>query len=215
MSKNRFFSFGRGGPTSYFIHACLAAQRAPTINDTNYDLGQPWEYQNILYFYAGAGIWVSGNGAGNFTSLTVTGQSTLAATNIVGATNINTSGAAITNVGTGGTGAVNIGNATGNTAITGNESVSGNLSLTGATSKLLINATTAATASVGVTAAMTTGAVTVTSSAVTTASIINYSRATGGGTLGNVEISAQSAGSFTLTSSSNSETSTFNYQIIN
>ena len=65
------------------------------------------------------------------------------------------------------------------------------------------------------TAAMTAGAVTVTNPFVTSASKIVYSRATLGGTAGNVSITAQSNGSFTLTSSSNTETSTFTYQVIN
>jgi hypothetical protein len=58
------------------------------------------------------------------------------------------------------------------------------------------------------------GAVTVTTSAATTSSIILYSRKTTGGTPGQVSITAQPGGSFTLTSTGN-ETSTFNYQIIN
>lgn len=70
-------------------------------------------------------------------------------------------------------------------------------------------------ASSGVTAAMVAGAVTTSNAAVTASSIINYSRKTVGGTVGQVSITAQSAGSFTLTSSSATETSTFNYQIIN
>jgi hypothetical protein len=41
-----------------------------------------------------------------------------------------------------------------------------------------------------------------------------FSRKTTGGTPGQVSITAQSAGSFTLTSTGN-ETSTFNYLIIN
>lgn len=43
----------------------------------------------------------------------------------VGATTINTSGAAATTIGTGGTGAVNIGNATGNTSVSGNLNLAG------------------------------------------------------------------------------------------
>lgn len=92
------------------------------------------------------------------------------------------------------------------------------LSLSSAGGTLTANwALTTSTASVGVTGAMSgdPGAVTVTSTAITTSSIILYARATGGGTLGNVEISTQTTGSFTLTSSSTTETSTFYYQIIN
>lgn len=92
----------------------------------------------------------------------------------------------------------------------------GNLVLSAAGNKLLIHATTAASDSVGTTGAMsgTPGAVSVSTTACTTSSIILFSRATTGGTPGQVSITAQSAGSFTLTSTSN-ETSTFNYLIIN
>ena len=73
----------------------------------------------VAYSFDGSG-WVTViTSAGSFTTLVVTGQSTLGDTNIVGTTNINTSGAAVTTIGTGGTGAVQIGNATGNTAVTG------------------------------------------------------------------------------------------------
>jgi len=64
--------------------------------------------------------WLTDSGSGSFSTLTVTGQSTLANTSIVGTTTINSSGSASTTIGTGGTGSVSIGNATGNTAITGN-----------------------------------------------------------------------------------------------
>jgi hypothetical protein len=101
------------------------------------------------------------------------------------------------------------------TATLGNiTATNGNLVLGTAGNKLAI--ATGSNASVGVTAAMsgTPGAVTVMSTAVTTSSVISYSRATTGGTPGQVSITAQSTGSFTLTSTGN-ETSTFNYLIIN
>lgn len=90
----------------------------------------------------------------------------------------------------------------------------GNLVLGTAGNKLSI--TTGSNASLGTTSAMsgTPGAVTVSTTACTTSSIILFSRATTGGTPGQVSITAQSAGSFTLTSTGN-ETSTFNYLIIN
>lgn len=58
------------------------------------------------------------------------------------------------------------------------------------------------------------GSVVVSNPAVTSSSVIVFSRATTGGTPGQVSISAQSAGTFTLTSTGN-ETSTFNYLILN
>lgn len=58
------------------------------------------------------------------------------------------------------------------------------------------------------------GAVTTSNATVTASSIIIFSRNITGGTPGQVSITAQTAGSFTLTSTGN-ETSTFNYYVIN
>lgn len=91
----------------------------------------------------------------------------------------------------------------------------GNLVLTAAGSKLTIHATTAASDSVGTTEAMVAGAVTITSSAITASSKILYSRRLLGTLAGNVSITAQAGGSATLTSSAGTETSTFDYLIIN
>jgi hypothetical protein len=90
----------------------------------------------------------------------------------------------------------------------------GNLVLSTLGNKLVIPAGT--NGSVGVTAAMSgsPGSISVASTAITTSSVILFSRATTGGTPGNVSISAQSTGNFTLLSTGN-ETSTFNYLIIN
>lgn len=147
----------------------------------------------------------------------------------VGAVTINTSGADTTTIGTGGTGAVLIGNATGNTAVTGSLTTSttltatlgnitatnGNLVLAAAGNKLVIHATTAASDSAGTTVAMVAGAVTITSSAITASSKIYYSRRTLGTAMGNVSITAQAGGSATLTSDETTETSTFDYLIVN
>lgn len=107
------------------------------------------------------------------------------------------------------------------TAGTGITSTAGNITATNGNLVLStpgnkIDIATGADASTGTTASMTgtPGTVTVTSTAVTLLSIILFSRATTGGTPGQVSISAQSAGSFTLLSTGN-ETSTFNYLIIN
>lgn len=90
----------------------------------------------------------------------------------------------------------------------------GNLVLGTAGNKLAI--ATGTNASTGTSVAMITGVVTVATTAVTASSIILYARKIGGGTQGEVEISAQVAGtSFTLTSSSATDTSTFNWLIIN
>jgi len=162
------------------------------------------------------------------TTLGVTALSTLAATNIVGTTNINISGAAITTIGTGGTGATRIGNATGNTAVTGSltatttltatlgniTATNGNLSLATAGNKIVI--ATGSNASVGTSGVMagTPGVVTVATTACSITAKVFYCRATTGGTPGNVSITAQDETGFTLTSTGN-ETSTFNWWIIN
>ena len=89
----------------------------------------------------------------------------------------------------------------------------GNLVLSTAGKKIVI--ATGANASVGTSAAMTAGAVTVATTASSATAKIFYSRATTGGTPGNVSITAQDGTGFTLTSTSNTETSTFNWWIIN
>lgn len=99
--------------------------------------------------------------------------------------------------------------------ITGDSEIDGNLTLSAVDSKLNINDTAPSTASVGTSAAMTAGEVTITTSACTSTSQIIYSRKTLGTLAGNVSITAQADGSFTLTSDEATETSTFDYLIIN
>lgn len=102
------------------------------------------------------------------------------------------------------------------TATLGNiTATNGNLVLSTAGNKLIINAATPTASSVGTTAAMIAGAATITSSAITAASKIIYSRRTLGGGAGQISITSQAGGSATLTSSDNTETSTFDYLIIN
>lgn len=95
------------------------ANRTPTTQDI-YPAGTRWQDNSVspavIYQTTGSGLWyLDASPSGSFTSLTVTGPTTL-----TGTTNINTTGSAATSIGTGGTGAVNIGNATGGTAVTGN-----------------------------------------------------------------------------------------------
>lgn len=89
----------------------------------------------------------------------------------------------------------------------------GDISLSTAGNKLII--ATGANASVGTSAAMTAGAVTVATTASSATAKIFYARATTGGTTGDISITAQDGTGFTLTSTSNTETSTFNWWIIN
>ena len=157
-----------------------------------------------------------------------TGAFTCGTLSATGTANINTSGAAVSSIGTGGTGAVNIGNATGNTAVTGSLTASttltatagaitatnGNLVMGTAGNKIIVP--TGSNASAGTSGVMsgTPGAVTVATTACSATAKVFYSRATTGGTMGNVSITAQDGTGFTLTSTGN-ETSTFNWWIIN
>lgn len=100
------------------------------------------------------------------------------------------------------------------TAATGVIITNGNLSLNTAGDKIVI--ATGSNASVGTSGVMsgTPGAVTVATTASSATAKIFYSRATTGGTPGQVSITAQDGTGFTLTSTGN-ETSTFNWWIIN
>jgi len=110
-------------------------------------------------------------------------------------------------------GAVNAG--TSMTATLGNiTATNGNLVMGTAGNKIIVP--TGSNASAGTSAAMsgTPGVVTVATTACSATAKVFYSRATAGGTLGNVSITAQDGTGFTLTSTAN-ETSTFNWWIIN
>ncbi len=209
MSK-MFQVYGIGQGLIPVLPPPLAFENTPTVNQTNYEIGQvvytPPKAPTAFYIYGGSGSWiqlVSNSGAivaiagtaGEITASTTAGTTTLslpsaltAPGSVTATTTLTASSGAIT-------------------------ATNGNLVLGTAGNKLSI--ATGANASVGTTAAMSAGAVTTANTSVTTSSIILYARATGGGTQGNVEISAQTTGSFTLTSTSGSETSTFNYLIIN
>lgn len=67
----------------------------------------------------------------------------------------------------------------------------------------------------GTSSAMTAGAVTVATTSSSNSAVIFYSRKTTGGTPGQVSITAQDGTGFTLTSTSATETSTFNWWILN
>lgn len=90
----------------------------------------------------------------------------------------------------------------------------GNIVMGTAGNKIIVP--TGANASAGVSSAMsgTPGSVVVATTACSATAKVFYARATAGGTLGNVSISAQNGTGFTLLSTGN-ETSTFNWWIIN
>jgi len=108
--------------------------------------------------------------------------------------------------------------ASGFVATTGNYTATlGNLVLSGAGSKVDISAATPATASVG-TATLAGGTIVVATTAVTASSLIFVSRNTAAGTTGELsapEASIVAGTSFTIDSTSGTDTSTVNYWIIN
>ena len=69
-------------------------------------------------------------------------------------------------------------------------------------------------AKIGTTSAMTAGSVVVSNTSVTANSVILHARKTTGGTPGNVSYTISAGTSFTLTSTSGTETSTFDYMIV-
>lgn len=179
------------------------AQRAPNTQDI-YNPGTRWQDNSVnppvQYYTVGAGLWYqTANTAFGVSSVTGTANQITASP---------TTGNVIlsipaTFVGPGSVGA------------TTNLNAAGNLNLTGAASKININATTAASASVGTSDAMVAGVVTITTTAITASSKVYYSRRTLGTAMGNVSITAQSVGSVELTSDETTETSTFDYFIVN
>lgn len=214
------YPFDASGVDNFAHPIFIVAERAPTSNDF-YNPGTQWMNNavnpKVIYQTTGGGNWPAIGGAGTFTTLTVSGQSSLAASNITGTTNINTSGASVTTIGTGGTGAVSIGNATGNTTFTGNvTATNGNITLGTAGNK--VNVATGANASAGTSAALTAGSLVVNTTAITANSLVFFST----NTLGTVtvpqayRVSARTPGtSFTIQSQDPTDTSTVNYWIIN
>lgn len=208
----------------------IKSTRAPTTNDKKYPIGSIWintttstSYQLVTV----PGIWtILGSGSGGDIQ-TLTGGSGGALLPTTGNINLLGTSNQITSTGSGSTITFSLpsaltapGSVTATTTLTATlgdiTATNGNLVLTAAGNKLKIHSTTAASDSVGVSGVMsgTPGAVTVTTSACTTSSTILFSRATTGGTPGQVSITSQLNGSFVLTSTGN-ETSTFNYLIIN
>jgi hypothetical protein len=180
----------------------IGFENAPTSNQTNYEIGQvvytPPLNPTSFYMYAGAGVWsLFSSATGDIVS--VAGTPNQVAANTVGGVATVSLPVAIT--------------APGSLATT--TTLASGTTLTVGT-KLLV--TTGANASVGTSAAMTSGAVTVANTSVTASSLIFAVPAT----LGTVTapqayyISSKTAGtSFTITSASAIDTSTWNYWIIN
>lgn len=206
---------------------------APSSSSVNFPIGKRWivptvgEY--VLQALSSAGgtltaTWtLLGTNGGPLNTLTADSGGALSPT----AGNINILGTAnqVTTTGAGSTITVStpatfiapgsIAATTTVTATLGNiTATNGNLSLATAGNKIVI--ATGANASVGTSGVMsgTPGAVTVATTASSATAKIFYSRATTGGTPGNVSITAQDGTGFTLTSTGN-ETSTFNWWIIN
>jgi hypothetical protein len=196
------------------------ALRAPTSADRAYVKGTLWlnTAAAAAYMWPGTGSWISLGSAAAGTINTLTGGSG-GALNPAGG-NISLLGTAnqITSTGSGSTITLSLPSAIiapgSITATLGAiTATNGNLVLGTAGNKIVI--ATGANASVGTSSAMTAGAVTVATTASSATAKVFYVRATTGGTPGHVSITAQDGTGFTLTSSSGSETSTFNWWIIN
>lgn len=204
-----------------------------------YNVGRVWvnTTTSAIFEYAGQGIWVALSTGASGPVDTLTGGTGGALTPTAGNINLLGTTNQITSTGSGSTitfslpsvvvapgsltattslgATTTVTGGTGVTATTGNiTATNGNVVLSTAGNKLVI--ATGANASVGTSAAMsgTPGAVTVATTACSATAKIFYSRATTGGTPGNVSITAQDGTGFTLTSTGN-ETSTFNWWIIN
>jgi len=210
MSK-MFQVYGIGQALIPVLPPPLPFQTAPNSNQTNYEIGQlvytPPNAPTAFYLYGGAGNWIqfasnSGdviavNGTANqITANTASGTVTLSLPSAITAPGSLTTTTTLT---------ATLGNIT---------ATNGNLVLGTIGNKIVIP--TGSNASVGTSASMSgsPGAVTVATTASSTTAKIFYSRATTGGTPGQVSITAQDATGFTLTSTGN-ETSTFNWWIIN
>lgn len=195
--------YGYPSPQAGLFPDPVIQQRAPTAADQG-EIGQLWvnTSANTAYFLtsiaSGSSVWTeSGSGGGgSFTSLSVSGTSSLVGTVTTG-------------------GQLNVGS---NAVVTSNTStatlnVSGASTLTGTTT--LGGAFKLTGANVG-TATLVAGTVTVSSSLVTASSKIFLSFNTPGGTQGFLSQGTIVAGtSFVINSSSATDTSTVNWFIIN
>jgi hypothetical protein len=207
----------------------VKSTRAPTTNDRKYPIGSIWINQTTSTSYqlvTNPGIWtILGSAAGGDIQ-TLTGGSGGALLPTAGNMNLLGTANQITSTGSGSTITFSIpsaftapGSVTATTTLTATlgaiTATNGNLVLGTAGNKIIIP--TGANASVGTSSAMSgnPGSVTVSTTASSATAKIFYVRATTGGTPGNVSITAQDGTGFTLTSTSATETSTFNWWIIN
>lgn len=244
MAQSPIMNYTRNQPEALYVFPPIIAKRAPTTADKNFPIGSIWVQPKNSSNVAINDAWIltsiinnipnwaniTGD-AGVFNTLTVTGQSTLGATTIVGTTLINASGAAATTIATGGTGTLALGNATGNTILTGTlnstgaitvtagniTATNGNLVMSAVGNKLVIpTAASGTNASVGTTAAMAAGTVVVANTAVTANSKILVSHATAAGTMGQLSIGTITPGvSFAILTDNVLDTSTVNFLMIN
>lgn len=185
------------------------ATRNPTSNDKAYVKGTLWlnTTDATAFMWPGSGNWISLGSGTTGAIVTLTGGSGGALSPTAGNMNILGTANQITSTGSGSTITFSL-----PSAITAPGSITSTTTITVGTK---LNVTTGANASIGTSAAMTAGAVTVATTSSSATAKIFYSRATTGGTPGQVSITAQDGTGFTLTSTSNTETSTFNWWIVN
>ena len=220
----------QGSPISKVFPLPIVTTRDPTTTDVNYVLSQVWVNKSTpsIWFLgaktSGSASWIAAGSGATGGVVTVTGGSGGALSPTLGNINILGTANQITSTGSGSTITLSLpsaitapGSITATTTVTATlgaiTATNGNVVLGTAGNKIVI--ATGSNASVGTSAAMTAGVVTVATTACSATAKVFYSRATTGGTPGNVSITAQDGTGFTLTSTSNTETSTFNWWIIN
>ncbi len=219
------FIYGDIPAGGQFAPQIIAARQPSNTIDKQYSAGYLWLSSLDMYYlnaqnvrvYGDGSLWYqAGNSSGSPNWIEISASTPIVsvlgtanqitANNVAGTVTLSTPATFIA--------PGSIASTTTLTATLGNiTATNGNLVLGTAGNKLQIAVGT--NGSVGVTPAMTTGAVTVSSTAVTANSIILYSVVTPGGSLGTYTLTKSAGVSFTITSSSATETSTFNYLIIN
>jgi hypothetical protein len=198
------------------------AQRNPTSTDVAYVKGTLWLNlaSPAAFMYSGtSGVWIALGSSSSGGVVTINSNAAVAGNYVLAGTanQIAVAQTAGTTTFTIPAAFIAPGSIAATTTVTATlgaiTATNGNVVLGTAGNKIVI--ATGSNASVGTSSAMTAGVVTVATTASSASAKIFYSRATTGGTPGQVSITAQDGTGFTLTSTSNTETSTFNWWIIN
>jgi hypothetical protein len=224
-----FQVYGIGQATIPVLPPPVPFETAPTVNQTNYEIGQlvytPPTSPTAFYLYGGAGNWVqfassSGdimaiNGTANQVAVATSGGTATvslpAAITAPGSLTTTTTLASGTTLTAGSSLAVT----TTATIGTGLTVTSGNLTLSGTSSKLFVNPANPSTASAGFFSLQGTATTTLSSTAITPNSLLIYSLQALGTVTSSAITYTCTTGSATITPHSSTDTSTYSYVIIN